>query len=214
MSWGAWNTQKSWSHLKAISTEVQKIVAMVTWQPTFAHLWCSHATVQHISHTVPGNGFKLLASGFHRTMPNNQHYLMLWPSSENVPVLILLNKKKKQYEHHFSHHWLHSELIFPYHTPVLCSMESSSGTIFHPHHRYISRSHHFHFYSVSKHTNRCKCLHLCSSVKCFGTHLAETLWTPSLRMMISWSAHVLLLHQKPPFCNSESWHGLVQCSDQ
>jgi hypothetical protein len=68
---------------------------MVTWHPTVAHLWCSHATVKHISHTVLGIGFKLLASGFHRTSPNNQHYLLLWPSLD-VPVSILLIKIKKK----------------------------------------------------------------------------------------------------------------------
>jgi hypothetical protein len=67
---------------------------MVTWHPTVVLLWCSHATVKHISHIVLGIGFKFLASGFHQTMLNNQHYLLLWPSLDNVPVPILLNKNK------------------------------------------------------------------------------------------------------------------------
>ena len=204
MSWDAWITQKSWSHLKTINTKVQKIVAKVTWHPTFAQLWCSHATVEHISHIVLGTGFKLVASGFHRTSPNNQHYLLLWLSLDSVPVMILLNPKK-QCEHHFSHCWLLSELIFPYHTLALYSMESSGGNIFHLHWWYISWSYHLHFQSVSKHTDRCKSLHLCSYMKCLGTYLAQTLWMPSLLRINSRFADVLLLHQKPPFCYSESW---------
>lgn len=93
-------------------------------------------------------------------------------------------------------------------------MESSSGTIYHPHWRYISRSHHLHFHSVSKHSNKCKSLHVCSSVKCLVTYLAQTLWMPNLMGMILWYADVFLLHQKTPFFYSKSWHGLVQCSDQ
>ena len=47
-----------------------------------------------------------------------------------------------------------------------------------------------------------------------GNLSCTNLWMPSLLRMILWFADVLLLHQNTPFCYSESWHGLFQCSDQ
>ena len=102
-----------------------KKVAMVTWYPTVAHLWCSHAMVKHTSHIVLGIGFKLLSPGFHWTSPNNQHYLLLWSSLDNVPLLLLLNKnknkkKKKKHSVNIISLTVHCILNWHFHTILQC----------------------------------------------------------------------------------------------
>jgi hypothetical protein len=62
------------------------------------------------------------------------------------------------------------------------------------------------FQNILTHTSICTC----ALLRFLGTYLAQTLWRSGLLWMISWFVDVLLLHQKPPFCYSESWYWLVQ----
>jgi len=118
--------------------------------------------------------FKLLVSACHSTLPINKHFLQLWPSRDNIPILTIVN------------------LDFLVTSICRCfisysgmyTLVHSSRSRFGPQWLQVSEGHHLCFYSTSEVTGTYQSLGTCS-LSCLRSHLQQTLWKPVLLWVIS-----------------------------